>query len=612
MDIIDVLLARAMTPQGQIQSYAALAQQAVSQASEATSTANAAAETAAQASQNLSQITSDISAAANTQIDNLAISLTQLNASTLVSNNIEVAYPSGKQESLNNIVKYYKQTGSNEDGTMTQKAITEALARAGGGSAGNLGPENAGKIVVVDENGNVVSSQNVSEEELMTLLSKTTPEFSQNTVSVTVDYADYSYIRGQDAENAEAGTDFDKYPMYGGRTRCLVNDEGRIIAFYGDNDYTDTPTNGYQVMVYQPKFYYKRTPVTVRNITGGQAIDKEILMISSTLQNGFKVHPLFINENNEQVSYVLLPAYQGSIESSNETSYTDNAYSNFTSQKLASVSNANPITGRNNQLTASMAETLANNRGNGWHITNLRFESAMQMLETVEFGSYNSQLSLQKGISDIEINSADVTSITGSTSGLGNTSGAATSTTFVVNGTTVTYSEAGKRAISYRGMQNPWGGTWRIVGGVNVIGNGQTRGGIPYICKNYSYNVDSNSNYDSVGFSMPNGGGWLYRFGYGNSDYDWVFIPIENGNGASSAVPIGDNIWVTQSLNGTNCMTCGGAWAFGLENGAFYYACDHGPRQVTTRQNARLMYIPHLSDTYYTANITAWINKYGG
>jgi len=53
------------------------------------------------------------------------------------------------------------------------------------------------------------------------------------------------------------GSSFDKYAMYGGRVRCNVADNGTINAFYGEEGYRDDGSNG-MVMVYQPKFYYKR------------------------------------------------------------------------------------------------------------------------------------------------------------------------------------------------------------------------------------------------------------------------------------------------------------------------------------------------------------------
>ena len=37
-------------------------------------------------------------------------------------------------------------------------------------------------------------------------------------------------------------------------------DDGTIVAYYGDEGYTEDGSNG-QVMVFQPKFYYKVVPL---------------------------------------------------------------------------------------------------------------------------------------------------------------------------------------------------------------------------------------------------------------------------------------------------------------------------------------------------------------
>ena len=55
------------------------------------------------------------------------------------------------------------------------------------------------------------------------------------------------------------GEDFNQFLMYGGRIKCNVADDGTINAFYGENGYTEDGSNG-QVMIYQPKFYYRRVP----------------------------------------------------------------------------------------------------------------------------------------------------------------------------------------------------------------------------------------------------------------------------------------------------------------------------------------------------------------
>jgi len=51
------------------------------------------------------------------------------------------------------IGKLYKTTGTNEDGSMTQKAITNAL----NSNTTNLGSENSGKIVIVGANGEITA-----------------------------------------------------------------------------------------------------------------------------------------------------------------------------------------------------------------------------------------------------------------------------------------------------------------------------------------------------------------------------------------------------------------------------------------------------------------------
>lgn len=599
MDIIDILVAKSLTPQGKIETYAAQAQIAATKANTALSEAN-------EAIEYLDTISSNVGAAAATEIDKLALTLTQTDASSYISNNIQASYPSNKETNLTNVVKYYKEVGENEDGTMTQKAITEALAHA----SNNLGQNNAGKIVVVDENGNIVSSNNVSETDLINILTQNNNNYLvDGIVGLDIDYVNYIYTRTQEAENCNPGSDFNKYAMYGGRKKCLVSNDGEIISFYGDNDYNENQSNGYQVMVYQPKFYYRRNIIKTDIVSGQQIIRKENIAISSTPQPGFKLHPLFINENNEQVDYVLLPAYEGSIESSDNNSYTNNSISNFLNQKLSSVANAYPITGRNNQLTIGNAETLANNRGDGWHITNMRFESAMQMLQIIEYASLNGQANIESGLSNFTGN--DISVITGSTSNLAqnNFTGHASQTVCYISGNRNVYSEDGKRAIAYRGVENPWGNLWRYVRGVKIIGNGSQRGGRPYICKNYNY--DNTNDYDALNFTIPTDFNWISGFGYSGETYDWVYMPAEC-SGANSSFPVGDNVWSISNLNATNILSCGGFITYGLRNGPFFYACDRNASEYTNGLNARIMYIPLLSNQYYSSNITKWQVHNGG
>jgi hypothetical protein len=89
--------------------------------------------------------------------------------------------PSGETKTIENLVKMYSTTGQNTDGTMTQKAITDAITSAynaleirinniptSGGNGGifNLGTDAAGHIVIVGPDGNITASD-MTESELI-------------------------------------------------------------------------------------------------------------------------------------------------------------------------------------------------------------------------------------------------------------------------------------------------------------------------------------------------------------------------------------------------------------------------------------------------------------
>lgn len=84
-------------------------------------------------------------------------------------------------------------------------------------------------------------------------------------VGVQVDFANKTFKRLGGAEGKTKGTDFDVFPMFGGRKRCCVSNDGTILAYYGDNGYSEDGSNG-QVMVYQPKFYYRVAPLRLEKI----------------------------------------------------------------------------------------------------------------------------------------------------------------------------------------------------------------------------------------------------------------------------------------------------------------------------------------------------------
>lgn len=519
------------------------------------------------------------------------------------------------QTTTYNVEKNYTSYGDNEDGSMTQKAIkayvTNTISNAtisGGGGSSNLGSENAGAVVVVGEDGQIISSS-ATEQSLIEALIRSGVYTAKNALGLNIDYENKSIGRTQEATNS---TNFSTYSMYGGRMRCNVADDGTITAFYGDNNYKEDGSNG-QVMVYQPKFYYQRIPINTTNSAVGKIIHKESFIISPTAQSGFKLHPAFINEEGDELDYILLSAYEGCAYDVSESTYLtqDNSGIDFNNDKLSSIANVKPISGEHNELTIDKAEKLATNRGEGWHITTMESYSVDQMLLIVEYGTYNIQDAFEQGVSTLTnsylYNRANNT---GSTSSLGNTSGYAASSVNITNGSTNNYGENGKRSFSYRGEENPYGNIWKFIGNVNISGNGSQQGGVPYICKNYNYSNSITEDYESVGFCLPNNSDWTSGMGYGDEKYDWVFMPAEASN-ANSATPVGDSTWVIQNLNGVNYTAVGGNWLFQQKNGPFYYACDKDYTYYVPTFGARLVYIPR-KNTIHNNNYALWQTKMGG
>ena len=625
MDIIDVMLARAMTPQGQTETYVSIANAAAAKAEKAESDAQAAIDVVTGAAEEIAsaqEAAADLLASAqealetaqeaqiNTldtedvddEISKLDVSVNLVNGTNVNKYQVITTYPDNTLHT-EDATKMYKATGTNEDGTMTQKAITNALAAkadksyvdsaiagipAGGGSGSgtvHFSTDDAGHIVIIDEDGNAVAGLLTEDDIIDSMMASGTYKM-RAAVGLEMDYANKTFSRLHNATNLSSGADFDQYVMYGGRVRCNVADDGTINAFYGDNSYRDDGSNG-QVMIYQPKFYYQRTPMVTANVTNGTIIRHETLVLSAIKERGFKVAPIFKSDDDE-LDYVLLSAYEGSL----------------VNNKLASVAGNKPLT----DITVAEAETKANLRGEGWHITSIAAEATNQMLEVVEFGSMNGQTSLEAGICNIEgITGVNCSSLTGSTTSLGNASGHASSTTNEINGNTTTETIAGKRAISYRGLENPWGNVWHMLGDINIKGDGKSQGGTPYICTDFNYTPGTiGSNYESIGVNLPSVYGWISAMAQPSEKYDWVFLPGECASVANSLLPIGDNLWVVANVSENKILALGGSYNLSDDVGPFYYAADRN-LQESARNNygARLMFIP-TKDNIYAANINKW------
>ena len=284
-------------------------------------------------------------------------------------------------------------------------------------------------------------------------------------LGLQVDFENKTFKRLAGAVGLSANSDFDKFTMYGGRRRCNVLDDGTITAYYGDENYAEDGSNG-QVMVIQPKFYYKVVPLKLEKNTDsgiGYHLRKANYYVSSKPKTGFKLHPAFYDENGNAINYILFSADEGSMYDVSAKAYVnDNVDESITYEDgdlLCSVAGKKPISGLRKGIgTKVNLEQMAQNRGAGWHLETIQATSANQLLMMIELCAMNSQTGIGLGVVRITDNTSyNCSSLTGSTAELGNATGQATETINEKGGVQTTETGNGKVSVSYRGVENPWG-----------------------------------------------------------------------------------------------------------------------------------------------------------
>lgn len=406
---------------------------------------------------------------------------------------------------------------------------------------------------------------------------------------VEVDFQNRKFTRLGGAVGRNSGAGFDTLAPWGGRYRCNLTDAGVEVAKYGDAGYTETGAltsaitigedtyavgTKVQVMVKQPKFYYKVVPLKVERISGGTGyhLRKARYFISPNPKLGFKLHPLFKGEKD----FVYLAAYEGSLYDVSASAYIldDSQVADFTASTgdlLCSIANAKPLSGLTQDATRRKVGILAENRGSGWYQSFIEATCATELLFLIEYASFNMQTAIGQGaVSKTDDGSTNMAEITGATTNLGNASGNVKNTNDIM-------------FISYRGEENFYGNIWKWVDGLTMYDN------VPYVCDDFAFEESKKTgNYKEVGFTAAASDGYINAYGYDEA-YDWLFIPSEVGNGASSGVPVGDYYYQN---SGYRVAFLGGCWSDGANAGGFCLHVGYAPSLRGRFVGGRLAYVP--------------------
>ncbi len=417
---------------------------------------------------------------------------------------------------------------------------------------------------------------------------------------VEVDFKNKKFTRLAGAVNRTPGEGFDNILCFGGRKRCNLTNDGRVAAYYGEAGFsttgkltqavdrnpagTENPDASLQfasgtivqVMVEQPKFYYKVVPLEIEKKKKGGITRKVRYYVSDTPKAGFKLHPAFIENGNENEK-IYLAAFEGSLYDSSASTYIldDSQVADFAADLLCSIANAKPLSGLTQNATRANVRKLAEKRGSGWEQAYIATASASQMLMLIEYASFNMQSAIGQGaVNKTDDGSSNMAEATGVTINLGNASGTASNAN-------------GVQFVSYRGEENFWGNIWGWIDGINEYMDATTHEGTIYIA-DHSFADDTGTGaYEDAGIIAVYGNGYVSAFCY-SEKYDWLFIPGELlGN---TALPVGDYCW--NGNTGWRVTVLGASWSSGLRAGAFCWSLDNASSNRNRNVGGRLVYVP--------------------
>lgn len=431
---------------------------------------------------------------------------------------------------------------------------------------------------------------------------------SDDIFGVEADFVNKRFTRLAGAVNRTPGAGFDNVTCFGGRRRCNLTDDGRVVAYYGEEGFTTTgeltqtvdkntegaefnpdlkfpPGTKVQVMVEQPRFYYKVVPLKVEKVGKGEIARKVRYYVSDKPKLGFKLHPAFI-ENGKENEKIYLAAFEGSLYDTSAKVYIldDSQVADFDNDVFCSIANAKPMSGLTQNATRSNVRKLAQNRGSGWEQSYAATVSASQMLMLVEYASFDMQSCIGDGaVHKTDDGSSNMAEPTGATVNLGNASGAALNAN-------------GIQFVTYRGEENFWGNIWTWIDGMNIknpshwtiAGGFYGECGNLYVADHGFTDDTAESPYQDTSI-YPAFSTWrcISAFGY-SEKYDWLFIPGELlGN---TALPIGD---CYQNFNPDwKTVMLGARWSHGLDAGLFCLTLAGASSYRDRHSGGRLVYVP--------------------
>jgi hypothetical protein len=261
---------------------------------------------------------------------------------------------------------------------ITSVVLKDAVNEVGGkiGVIKDAIDEVAGEIAV---NKAVIEALSMDKDVVGLKYNKTTKVYTRLGAA-----ASWSASACQGSYDENVTSDFDQYPLYAGRKLIKANDDFTEVYEQGDDGYDDFDGDEY---VRQPVGWFKDYEDDV----------ERIVLLSAYPKSGFKVHPRFLDKNGNILPYADLGRFEGSVVGGKMYSKADLPPTNN-----ISIGSANAAA-----RAKSTSEIFTLRTVYDWD-----FDALMA---AVEFGTFNLQSAIGRGMVDFSISNSNTTTLASST-----------------------------------------------------------------------------------------------------------------------------------------------------------------------------------------------------
>lgn len=346
--------------------------------------------------------------------------------------------------------------------------------------------------------------------------------------------------------------------------RMTLDSDGNWIASFGDAGFVEDGTAGDVVSRFKKFWWF-----------GYYSPDdqKARLYISPEKMPGFVPFDSFM-AGGQELEEIYLGAYEGAVQKISDSSWIEDASDGSAPIQIASGDLADymlrSVSGRKPKTNQTLPEfrTMAENRGTGWGLVDLKQAGMVNLLYLIKYADFNAQVKIGQGITGKAAGTGNESELTGATALLGAVD---------TGGTNL-------EAVSLFGLENWWGNIWEFTDGAGIKSDGF------YIAPDRPYN-NTLAGYTKIPCAPLTTSGYLKEF-YWTPDSKGLFLPKSIQTDSPSASKYVCDYLYTPVSYSTNCFRRGGSWHYGSYAGPFFWNLNYSFAFRYLYIGARACFVP--------------------